>query len=288
MTVIIPNWWPNRSNSEFIKSDNYNWHIQKFGSTGKKLLLIHGTGASSHSWYPLIENLNLECEILCLDLPGHGFTRALARQKKQLVIIVDQISLLLRNIDFYPNIIMGHSAGAAVAYELAKKIKTKPNTIAINAAFGQFSGLAGVAFPYFAKIASSTTIPARFLSLLASKEEIVRKLLASTGSIIPELQVKCYQYLFSNTEHVDGTLQMMADWDLGYFLDRLPEETAPIHFLVGDKDTTVPPHISKSWDQSMPNSSLTQFNGLGHLLHEESPSAVSSILENLPSSFLSQ
>lgn len=288
MTVIIPNWWPNRSNSEFIKSDNYNWHIQKFGSTGKKLLLIHGTGASSHSWYPLIENLNLECEILCLDLPGHGFTRALARQKKQLMIIVDQISLLLRNIDFYPNIIMGHSAGAAVAYELAKKIKTKPNTIAINAAFGQFSGLAGVAFPYFAKIASSTTIPARFLSLLASKEEIVRKLLASTGSIIPELQVKCYQYLFSNTEHVDGTLQMMADWDLGYFLDRLPEETAPIHFLVGDKDTTVPPHISKSWDQSMPNSSLTQFNGLGHLLHEESPSTVSSILENLPSSFLSQ
>ena len=288
MTVIIPNWWPNRSNSEFIKSDNYNWHIQKFGSTGKKLLLIHGTGASSHSWYPLIENLNLEFEILCLDLPGHGFTRALARQKKQLVIIVDQISLLLRNIDFYPNIIMGHSAGAAVAYELAKKIETKPNTIAINAAFGQFSGLAGVAFPYFAKIASSTTIPARFLSLLASKEEIVRKLLASTGSIIPELQIKCYQYLFSNTEHVDGTLQMMADWDLGYFLDRLPEETAPIHFLVGDKDTTVPPHISKSWDQSMPNSSLTQFNGLGHLLHEESPSTVSSILENLPSSFLSQ
>ena len=288
MTVIIPNWWPNRSNSEFIKSDNYNWHIQKFGSTGKKLLLIHGTGASSHSWYPLIENLNLEFEILCLDLPGHGFTRALARQKKQLMIIVDQISLLLRNIDFYPNIIMGHSAGAAVAYELAKKIKTKPNTIAINAAFGQFSGLAGVAFPYFAKIASSTTIPARFLSLLASKEEIVRKLLASTGSIIPELQIQCYQYLFSNTEHVDGTLQLMADWDLGYFLDRLPEETAPIHFLVGDKDTTVPPHISKSWDQSMPNSSLTQFNGLGHLLHEESPSAVSSILENLPSSFLSQ
>ena len=288
MTVIIPNWWPNRSNSEFIKSDNYNWHIQKFGSTGKKLLLIHGTGASSHSWYPLIENLNLEFEILCLDLPGHGFTRALARQKKQLMIIVDQISLLLRNIDFYPNIIMGHSAGAAVAYELAKNIETKPNTIAINAAFGQFSGLAGVAFPYFAKIASSTTIPARFLSLLASKEEIVRKLLASTGSIIPELQIKCYQYLFSNTEHVDGTLQLMADWDLGYFLDRLPEETAPIHFLVGDKDTTVPPHISKSWDQSMPNSSLTQFNGLGHLLHEECPSTVSSVLENLPSSFLSQ
>ena len=280
MTVTIPKWWPNRSNSEFIKSENYNWHIQKFGSTGKKLLLIHGTGASSHSWHPLIENLNLDFETLCLDLPGHGFTRAFAKQNKQLVTIVDQISFLLRKLDFYPNIIIGHSAGAAVAYELAKKIETEPSTVAINAAFGQFSGLAGLAFPYFAKLAASTTIPARFLNLLASKEEIVRKLLASTGSAIPEQQIKCYQYLFSNPDHVDGTLQLMADWDLGNFLDRLPEETSPIHFLVGDKDKTVPPHISKSWDQLMPKSSLTKYKGLGHLLHEEDPSAVSSILKS--------
>ena len=281
MTVIIPKWWPNRSNSEFIKSENYNWHIQKFGSTGKKLLLIHGTGASSHSWYPVIENLNLDIEALCLDLPGHGFTRAFAKQNKQLVTIVDQISFLLRKLDFYPHIIMGHSAGAAVAYELAKKIETEPSTVVINAAFGQFSGLAGLAFPYFAKIAASATIPARFLNLLASNEDIVRKLLASTGSTIPEQQLKCYQYLFSNPEHVDGTLQLMADWDLGNFLDRLPKEISPIHFLVGEKDKTVPPHISNSWDQLMPNSSLTRYKGLGHLLHEEDPSAVSSILERM-------
>ena len=281
MTVIIPKWWPNRSNSEFIKSENYNWHIQKFGSTGKKLLLIHGTGASSHSWYPVIENLNLDIEALCLDLPGHGFTRAFAKQNKQLVTIVDQISFLLRKLYFYPHIIMGHSAGAAVAYELAKKIETEPSTVVINAAFGQFSGLAGLAFPYFAKIAASATIPARFLNLLASNEDIVRKLLASTGSTIPEQQLKCYQYLFSNPEHVDGTLQLMTDWDLGNFLDRLPKEISPIHFLVGEKDKTVPPHISNSWDQLMPNSSLTKYKGLGHLLHEEDPSAVSSILERM-------
>ena len=73
----------------------------------------------------------------------------------------------------------------------------------------------------------------------------------------------------------------MADWDLGNFLDRLPKEISPIHFLVGEKDKTVPPHISNSWDQLMPNSSLTRYKGLGHLLHEEDPSAVSSILERM-------
>ena len=84
MIEVIPEWWPNRSNSTFINLVNYNWHIQKLGSEGKKLLLIHGTGASSHSWFPLTEDLELDFEILSLDLPGHGFTKALTKQKKQL------------------------------------------------------------------------------------------------------------------------------------------------------------------------------------------------------------
>jgi len=277
---LIPNWWPNRAKSKFINVDNYVWHIQKFGSDSTRLLLIHGTGASSHSWFPLTETLKPDFEILSLDLPGHGFTRALSRQKKELNIIVEQINSLLKEIDFYPNLILGHSAGAAIAYELAKKIGSSPPTIAINAAFGQFSGLAGVAFPYFAKIAATTTITARLLNLLANKEELVRKLLHSTGSIIPEEQIRCYRYLFSSPEHVEGTLQLMADWDLGNFLDQLPQDTLPIHFLVGGKDKTVPAHISKSWGKIMLNSLLTECKDLGHLMHEENPGVVSSILRS--------
>ena len=193
MIEVIPEWWPNRSNSTFINLVNYNWHIQKLGSEGKKLLLIHGTGASSHSWFPLTEDLELDFEILSLDLPGHGFTKALTKQKKQLKNIVDQIYNLLQEINFIPEIVLGHSAGAVIAYELAKKLENSPYTVAINAAFGQFSGLAGVAFPYFAKIAAATTIPARLLTLLANKQELVQKLLSGTGSTIPREQIRCYQ-----------------------------------------------------------------------------------------------
>ena len=279
MIEVIPEWWPNRSNSTFINSVNYNWHIQKLGSEGKRLLLIHGTGASSHSWFPLTEDLKLDFEILSLDLPGHGFTKALTRQKKQLKNIVDQIYNLLQEINFIPEIILGHSAGAVIAYELAKKLENIPYTVAINAAFGQFSGLAGVAFPYFAKIAAATTIPAKLLTLLASKQDLVQKLLSGTGSTIPREQIRCYQYLFSRPDHVDGTLQMMADWELGDFLDQLPRDTSPIHFFVGEKDKTVPSHISHSWARVISNSTLTECKGLGHLMHEEDPCTVSSILK---------
>ena len=279
MIELIPNWWPNREKSKFIGVDNYAWHIQKFGAGSTRLLLIHGTGASSHSWFPLTEDLELDFEILSLDLPGHGFTKALTKQKKQLKNIVDQIYNLLQEINFIPEIVLGHSAGAVIAYELAKKLENSPYTVAINAAFGQFSGLAGVAFPYFAKIAAATTIPARLLTLLANKQDLVQKLLSGTGSTIPREQIRCYQYLFTSPDHVDGTLQMMADWELGDFLDQLPRDTSPIHFFVGEKDKTVPSHISHSWARVISNSRLTECKGLGHLMHEEDPRTVSSILK---------
>ena len=78
---------------------------------------------------------------------------------------------------------------------------------------------------------------------------------------------------------MDGTLQMMADWELGDFLDQLPRDTSPIHFFVGEKDKTVPSHISHSWARVISNSTLTECKGLGHLMHEEDPRTVSSILK---------
>ena len=35
--------------SRFLRVDGVDWHVQTRG-TGPALLLIHGTGASSHTW----------------------------------------------------------------------------------------------------------------------------------------------------------------------------------------------------------------------------------------------
>ena len=41
--------WPNRSSSRFVVSGAMRWHVQIMGQ-GPVMLLIHGTGASTHSW----------------------------------------------------------------------------------------------------------------------------------------------------------------------------------------------------------------------------------------------
>ena len=42
---------------------------------GPVVLLIHGTGAASHSWRGLAPLLASDFTLIAPDLPGHGFTQ---------------------------------------------------------------------------------------------------------------------------------------------------------------------------------------------------------------------
>ena len=41
--------WPNAAHSRFVRAGGIVWHVQMWGH-GPPLLLLHGTGAATHSW----------------------------------------------------------------------------------------------------------------------------------------------------------------------------------------------------------------------------------------------
>ena len=43
--------WPNRDSSRFVTAGGLRWHVQVAG-TGPVVLLVHGTGAATHSGAP--------------------------------------------------------------------------------------------------------------------------------------------------------------------------------------------------------------------------------------------
>ena len=72
----LPKFWPNSEYSRFIKVDDIDWHVQIRG-TGPALLMIHGTGASTHSWAALADKLANQFTLVMPDLPGQGFSSPL-------------------------------------------------------------------------------------------------------------------------------------------------------------------------------------------------------------------
>ncbi|MEL4403125.1 alpha/beta fold hydrolase, partial [Shewanella algae] len=70
--------WPNRDSSRFVEAGGLVWHVQQMGS-GPPILLLHGTGAATHSWRGVMPLLARDFTVIAPDLPGHGFTRGRPR-----------------------------------------------------------------------------------------------------------------------------------------------------------------------------------------------------------------
>ena len=121
MTALrAPDWstdgrdWPNREASRFVEAGGLRWHVQIAGS-GPALLLVHGTGASTHSFRDLLPLLAQRFTVVAPDLPGHGFTTRPADPAGfSLPGMAAGVAALLRVLDVAPAVAVGHSAGAAI------------------------------------------------------------------------------------------------------------------------------------------------------------------------------
>lgn len=270
--------WPHCEHSRFVHVAPHVWHVQEMGA-GPVVLLIHGAGASTHSWRGLMPLLAAEHRVLALDLPGQGFTRLGSRRRFRLDAMAEDIAALLRHEQVAPEVVIGHSAGAALALRLVDLLPRAPRRIVgINAALENFHGPAGLIFPALAKILAANPLTAWFFSGAASSGNGVRRILDGTGSRVDAEGLRLYRALIGDRGHVDATLSMMANWSLDDLLPRLPQIEVPVLFLAGERDRTVPPEVSRKAAARMPHARYVGLPALGHLAHEEDPAAVATAI----------
>ena len=265
--------WPHAAASRFTLCKPHRWHIQEMG-TGPLVLLIHGAGGATQSWRHLLPLLAQEYHVVAVDLPGQGFTKSGAQQRMGLAPMAEDLSALCKDQGWTPDAIIGHSAGAAIALEMARHMSPAPPVIGINAALGNFKGLAGLLFPLMAKALAMTPWVARLFTASTSRPQSVTRLIEGTGSHLPDEDLRWYRALIGDEGHVDGTLAMMAQWDLDPLLRALPAHPSRTLLITGDRDKAVPPSTSRDVALKMPEGHHVSLPGLGHLAHEEDAEAV--------------
>ncbi len=244
-----------------------------------RLLLLHGTGAGIHSWsglWPLLED---QFTLFAPDLPGHCQSRAPPNWRPSLDAMAAALTALLSAEQFQPDLVVGHSAGAALAARMTLDQSIAPRAVvAINGAFMPYGGpAAALLMPIARWCAGSGSITGR-LAKRASEPGAVERLLEQTGSAVTAEAVERYQRHLRNPDHISGTLRMMANWDLRSLLRQLRLLSKPLYLLVGDKDTTVPPRQAHQLARRMALAGTHFLPGLGHLAHEEQPQSVADLL----------
>lgn len=269
--------WPLTEFSRQIQHAPHRWHVQEAGA-GKTVLLIHGAGGATQSFRHLFPLLSKIHHVVAVDLPGQGFTQAGAQQRYGLAAMAEDIASLCKAQGWRPDIIVGHSAGAAIALQLCLLGMQPGLVIGINAALANFQGMAGWLFPMMAKALAATPFSASVFAATATPKS-VRKLIDGTGSTLDDAGVGLYHRLASDKGHVDATLSMMAQWSLGDLLDRLDQIDVPVHLITGSNDLAVPPRTSTQAAARLPQAKVTVVEGLGHLAHEEDAQRIASLIK---------
>ncbi len=276
--------WPNHAASRFVEAASMRWHVQVMGQ-GPALLLLHGTGAATHSWRDVMPKLAANYTVVAMDLPGHAFTQPPSKTSLSLPGMAAAVAGLLRTLNVNPIRAVGHSAGAAVLVRMAvERLFAPQDIISFNGAFFPVTGVAGQFFSPLAKTFANATFVQKLFSKMADRKAVER-LLRDTGSTIDAEGITLYQKLFSNEGHIAGTLGMMAAWDLHWVPQDLKNLPVPMTLVFASGDRTIPPARAAEAAKLVPHPSLIEIKGLGHLAHEEDPTGAAAIIAD-PAAFV--
>lgn len=271
--------WPNRTASRFVVAGGITWHVQVMGA-GPALLLVHGTGASSHSWRNLVPLLQDQYQLIIPDLPGHAFTSPPETADGfTLPAMALALGRLMEALDIEPAVVAGHSAGAAILIRATLDAALSPRAIvSLNGALFPFGGAAGQFFSPLARVMVSIPWVPRFMSWRGKERSAVAKLLRDMGSEPTDEDVGYYARLFGDEGHIASTLAMMANWDLNPLVRDLSRLTTPLTLIAGAGDRAVLPRDAERAAKIARNSSAVVIPGSGHLTPEEQPGLVAPII----------
>jgi magnesium chelatase accessory protein len=277
--------WPKSAASQMVEAGGLRWHVQRMGADPShhrpRMLLVHGTGASTHSWRALAPLLARRFEVLAPDLPGHAFSAPIPSGPASLSAMSRVLNHLLTALDFKPDIVVGHSAGAAILARMCLDGRIAPRLlVSLNGAFLPFEGLAGHLFPPIARLLFLNPLAPRLFAWSADRTTVTR-LLRGTGSMIEPAGVDQYVHLFSDKEHVAGVLAMLANWSLEQLQRDLGKLKTPLALVVGAQDKAVPPESARQVLSRAPGARLERLRGLGHLAHEENPVLVADLIQKM-------
>ena len=281
----MPPDWPLKQASQFLEIDNVQWHFQLLG-TGPTVLLLHGTGASTHSLADLAVALSDNFTCLLVDLPGHAFTSPLEEREHLLPAMAVAVNKLCHRLDIAPSYIIGHSAGGAVAIRMCLDTDASPKALlSINGALLPFGSFIEPIMLKTARFLSRSDTVTNFLARRGTGTADVRRALRDTGADISEPMIERYSFLISHKTHIEGALRMMGGWELGELAKDLPRLATPIHLVGCDKDHIVPAVRAHRVKRMIPGATAETLAGAGHLVHEAAPQRIFDVFTGLAAKY---
>jgi pimeloyl-ACP methyl ester carboxylesterase len=268
--------WEGRS--EFVNLVDHQVHIITAGNpdSDRLIVLLHGFGASSLTWQQVLEPLGQAAYVVAFDRAAFGFTeRPTSFGDLNPYSAAGQLKVIDGLVDLYGAdkevVILGHSAGGALALGFALDYPDKVDSLILEApAVYGTGGSPGWLNWVFSIPQIDHLGPLAVASIASSGLDLLVESYTDPSMITAEVQAS-----YTAPLKIDGWER--AFWEFNKaprslnLVERLDDLRAPALIITGDDDRVVATADSIKLNGDLPGSELVIIEGAGHLPNEEKP-----------------
>lgn len=265
--------------STFVDVAGLRVHVRDEGPRDdpSPIVLLHGTGASLHTWDGWVQALSHDRRVVRLDLPGFGLTGptrdgvyTIERYTETVVGVADALGL-----DQF--VLAGNSLGGYAAWATAVLHPRRVTALVLVDAAG---------YPY-----ESQSVPLAFriarIPVLgrALRTVMPRSVVASSlrdvygdPSKVTDELVDRYFELATREGNRAALVARLEQTQPGVLVARVGEIGVPTLILWGGRDRLIPLENGERFEREIAGSRLVVFDALGHVPHEEDPQSTVAVV----------
>jgi pimeloyl-ACP methyl ester carboxylesterase len=258
--------------SEFTEIAGMPVHFRDQGLATDSLpiVLIHGTGASLHTWEGWVNELKSEHRVITLDLPAYGLTGPNATGDYSQDFYSNFMEQFLSKLNIKRCILGGNSLGGAVTWAYALEHPKRVSKMILVDAGGY--PMVSKSVPIAFQVARIPVVSNLFKYILPRSiiEKSLQNVYVHDERITDEL-IERYYDLASRTGNRKAFVDRMK---IAIYSDKylkIKTLTIPTLIIWGKQDGLIPLTVGEQFHQDLVNDTLVVFNDLGHTPMEEDP-----------------
>ena len=261
------------SESEFVEIDGMPVHYRDEGNTSDSipLVLIHGTGASLHTWEEWVKALKENHRIITFDLPAYGLTGPNPTGDYSQNYYVGFVDKLLTRLSVNKCILGGNSLGGGItwAYSLEHPERVQKMILVDAGGYPMTSKSVPIAFQ-LARIPILNSI-FQYVTPRSVIEKSIRNVYVHDERITDKLINRYYDLALreGNRKAFIDRMKISIVSDKYLTIKTL---ILPTLIIWGQQDGLIPITVGEQFHHDLPNDTMIVFKDLGHTPMEEDPS----------------
>lgn len=260
--------------SKFISLDGMSVHYRDEGNATDSIpiVLLHGTGASLHTWEGWVNALKKDHRVIRMDLPAYGLTGPNPTGEYSQEFYATFVNDFLTKIGVSKCIIAGNSLGGSIAWNFALKYPEKTSKMILVDAGGYATKSKSV--PIAFQIAGFPVIKNlfKYVTPRSIVQKSVENVYADKGKVTPKLVDRYFELSLREGNRKAFIDRMSAFRNKGIESDKslnIKTLQMPTLIIWGDKDFLIPIDVAEKFHTDLPNDTLVIFKNLGHTPMEE-------------------